>query len=224
LNPDLKLDPRPPLLWAVVTTVLCGVAMSTGMALDWPGQTHTCAMAPYCYCERVQPGPIGQPANTWSNLGFVAAGLWIGWDATRRRRWGRTNPYLDDWRFPALYASVVVFLGPGSMFFHGGMTEWGGRVDGYSMYLFILYVIAYDISRARAWPWGPFGCLYLGLIVLFGLERAFGMGPSVPIFAGLVTVAVLLEVWIALPPRLGALGRRQLSQADLRVGRLRPGR
>lgn len=66
-------------------------------------------------CERVRPGPIGQPANTLSSLAFVAAGV---------RMWrvsGRRSP----WR-PAALATVAAGLG--SAAYHGPGGRFGKAV------------------------------------------------------------------------------------------------
>ena len=63
------------------------------------------------FCEAARPGWIRQPANTWSNLGFVIAGLAIAWYAGERARLGVTlgaHPGLAT-----AYAVLVVLLGPG---------------------------------------------------------------------------------------------------------------
>ena len=54
----------------------------------------------------------------------------------------KNNPWLIS-----IYASVILYMGPGSMFFHGAMTTWGGMMDVISMYAFVLFVIAYLIYR-----------------------------------------------------------------------------
>ena len=63
------------------------------------------------FCEAARAGWIRQPANTWSNLGFVVAGLSIAWYAGERARLGVTlgaHPGLAT-----AYAVLVVLLGPG---------------------------------------------------------------------------------------------------------------
>jgi hypothetical protein len=208
-----------PLYWASISTVVWSLAIALGIALDWPGTPHICIEPPYCFCEAVRPGPLAQPANTLSNLGFMLSGLFIGWDAMRlraRRAEAPPNRYLADARYPALYASLVVFMGPGSMFFHAGMTDWGGRVDGLSMYLFIAYVFVYALSRAWDWRFGRFLTVYALCMALLGMERALGPSSSVPVFASLVAVTVVLEGIISIPRYHISLGRRHESDVDRR--------
>lgn len=64
-------------------------------------------------CERVRPGPIGQPANTVSSLAFVAAAVPIAARARDRRSL--------TW---AAVAASAAFEGVGSVAYHGP----GGRV------------------------------------------------------------------------------------------------
>jgi hypothetical protein len=189
------------LLWAAV--------FAAGMTLGWPGERHPCADPPYCYCETVREGPVGQPANTASDLGFVVAGLFIAWRAGRRLAPDSAHPFRRRAGPAVLYSQMTVFMGPGSMFFHGAMTDWGGRLDGLSMYLFILYVITWQVSRS--WELGERGffALYGVLSLAFGLERTWGSQSSLPIFGGLVTAAVLLEILVAVPVARLPLGRRR---------------
>src|SRR5882762_7021555 len=35
------------------------------------------------FCEAFRPGLIKQPANTWSNLGFIFCGLTMAWQLSR---------------------------------------------------------------------------------------------------------------------------------------------
>ena len=48
---------------------------------------------------------------------------------------------------PDVYVFVVLFLGLGSMWFHGSLTGWGGIVDAVSMYLFTAFLIAFAAYR-----------------------------------------------------------------------------
>ncbi|MFP5256247.1 MAG: hypothetical protein ACLGI8_10415 [Acidimicrobiia bacterium] len=65
-------------------------------------------------CERIRPGPLGQPANTVTSLAFVAAAIPV-W------RWSR-RPGRRAW---AALAAASAFEGVGSVAYHGP----GGRVS-----------------------------------------------------------------------------------------------
>ena len=97
------------------------------------------------FCEAARPGWIRQPANTWSNLGFVTAGLAIAWYAGERARLGVTlgaHPGLAT-----AYAVLVVLLGPGSMAMHATQSELGGHLDLLSMFLVSGFALAYALMR-----------------------------------------------------------------------------
>jgi hypothetical protein len=46
-----------------------------------------------------------------------------------------------------LYSVLVIYLGPGSMYFHASLKKWGGWLDNLSMNLFMSFVLVYDIVR-----------------------------------------------------------------------------
>lgn len=100
-----------------------------------------------CYCERLHPGMVKQPINTWSNLGFMLAGLVIllmvgnsGLDPATE-----PNPMKAASTLAILYGAVVIYLGPGSMFFHASMKQWGGWLDTFSMVIFTSFLFLYDL-------------------------------------------------------------------------------
>ncbi len=68
------------------------------------------------FCEAARSGWLKQPANALSNLGFVVAGLAIGWRA------GLPEGRLARPGLAPAFAVVVVLLGPGSMAMHATQT------------------------------------------------------------------------------------------------------
>ena len=85
------------------------------------------------FCEAARDGWVKQPANSLSNLGFVAAGLAIGWRARHRARLGDTLPRLRG--TATALACIVVLLGPASAAMHATQSDLGGRPNLLSMYL-----------------------------------------------------------------------------------------
>src|SRR6185369_17422386 len=85
------------------------------------------------FCEAARDSPVRQPANTFSNLGFVAAGLLIGWHAGGR---GSLGTSLAAHRpLATAMACIVVLLGPASAAMHATQSNAGGHLDLLSMYL-----------------------------------------------------------------------------------------
>ncbi len=146
------------------------------------------------FCEAARPGWIRQPANTWSNLGFVIAGLAIAWYAGVRAHLGVTlgaHPGLAT-----AYAVLVVLLGPGSMAMHATQSDLGGHLDLLSMYLVSGFALAYGLMRF----------VHRGpgfLAVVFVLAVVAGMavhlrGGSVPVLGHAGNAAFGVEIVVAL--------------------------
>src|SRR5450631_1761552 len=107
-----------------------------------------------CYCEDFSvadavsgaPG-VRQKTNTWFNLysiitSFIVA-LWVYFD----RRDGSTQLIGSSGWIPDIYIFVVLFLGLGSMWFHGAIKEWGGLFDTLSMYLYAAFLVFFTVRR-----------------------------------------------------------------------------
>lgn len=209
---------------SAVAWALVGLAGSIAVfiafgIMGWPGQPDFCTLpGANCYCEAARTPPSAilgkQPANTWSNLGALAAGLAIlaFADRQRARQAGgtssATNPMAAG-RWPAVaYGFLVLGLGLGSMAFHGSLTRLGGWLDTLSMILFITFVIVYDIARInrfdgdRARVLGTFAFLNAPLALL--TWEVAGSGTRV--FAIGVAVAIALELLLAFR---GAGGRKR---------------
>ncbi|MDH3499665.1 MAG: ceramidase [Acidimicrobiia bacterium] len=135
----------------IAAAIVITAAILAGLAAigngGWPGEPSGCIEAGDCYCEAFTGGLVEQPANTFSNLGFVAVGLWVLTLAGRPAA-GR-NLIADDTRISRLYGWIAIGLGVGSMLFHGTMTEWGGWADLVSMYAFITFFLLYEVRTRR---------------------------------------------------------------------------
>ena len=162
----------------------------------YPGGPDECIALGDCYCEAIRPGRVAQPANSWSNAGFVFAGLAV------LAHLRRTGPALmaSDPFYPRLYGALGIFLGVGSFAFHGTMTAWGGAADLISMYAYIAFVVAYDLARVGEWRRVRFGAVFTAVTLVPSL--ALAVIPSEHgkwLFAILVGVALLLEVAVSFP-------------------------
>ncbi len=160
---------RPGRTFALVAFVVA-VATAALFALGrdgWPGAPNGCIGRDTCFCEAFHEGPVKQPANTWSNLGFVLVGLAIAAqrDADRRKPDARLEgrPLASSDYPVTLLALVTGLLGPGSMALHASMTWWGGRLDVGSMYLWASFPLAYSLGRALRWSPLDFTLAYLAL-------------------------------------------------------------
>lgn len=173
-------------------TVLMG-AFFAGGALGWPGEF---VGAGALFCEAFRDGWIKQPVNTWSNLGFVAAGLWMVSYASigRRKTWFADNPFATSRSLPLVYALLVIFIGPGSMALHGTGHAWGHTVDVLAMFTFIMFPIAWSATHLVRGEERTFWAIYLSLTVPLTFAHVLGVLP----FSGVVLYAVLIPITVAL--------------------------
>lgn len=201
------MRPFVPLLVGVAATaVSIGAVLALGAA-GWPGTPDDCIATATCFCEQFTEGAVvAQPINTWSNLGFVVAGLSLLIAvAVDQRRWeGRDlaeapNPWVTGGFYPAFFGVIVMLMGPGSMIFHAGLRQWGSIVDNLSMLMLTGFVLVFNLGvllpalRKK----GVFTAVYAGLVGgLIAIEFATnGAQPvTLTIFAVSLLGAVGTEV------------------------------
>jgi hypothetical protein len=193
---------HPELTFAILVLLTSSAAVGIGAAAGWPGAPNHCVLEGDCYCEAPRPGPVAQPANTWSLLPFSLAGLGIALHSGRARQRRRASPrnrMTGTSLYPALYSGIVTFMGPAGAFFHASLTDWGGALDVLSMFLWINFLIAYDLAVIRRWKARRFLAVYAGATALLMLPR-LGHGPAgVPLFAVVFGFWLLLELALSLP-------------------------
>jgi hypothetical protein len=159
------------------------------------------------FCEAARAGWLKQPANALSNLGFVAAGVLIGWRA------GRPEGRLARPGLASAFAVVVVLLGPGSMAMHATQTTLGGHLDMTSMFLVASFAAAYSLMRWRERGSAYFGSVFV--IALLGCELVERIPGEIPVVmhAGNLVFGALLILTVVLEMRLR---RRDGAAGDVR--------
>src|SRR6188768_208198 len=161
--PDRSLRPMG---YAVATAVVSTGLLVLALRAGWLGADVGRGAD---FCEAARDGRVRQPANTFSNLGFVVAGLVIAWHAGRTRLHGLATPY----------ACIVVFLGPASAAMHATQSERGGQLDLLSMYLIASFAAAYALlrwyRRDRSFFW------QLVLMFVAGCQIVGLLGDDVPV-------------------------------------------
>jgi hypothetical protein len=189
-------DPKPIAFAAATTFVSCAVLIMA-VGSGWLGPDVGRGAN---FCEAARDWAVRQPANSFSNVGFVIAGMLIAGHASVRENLGSV---LSARRALAtVMACVVVLLGPASAAMHATQSAAGGHLDMLSMYLIASFAAAY--AGMRWWRGGTtlFAALFAGGVVfceIVGLSHA-----EIPVvnysgnlaFALLLTFAVVLEVLI----------------------------
>ena len=136
------------------------------------------------WCERVSGGLFREPLNTLSNLGFMIVGLYMFWVICNDKQ-NSTNPFIGITPISVLYASVVIYLGPGSMLMHGTNTEWGGWADNLSMIMFIILPWLYNIYSMSSWTSKQLLSIYISIVMIYSIWRWFtdwGLGINFNLF------------------------------------------
>ncbi len=114
------------------------------LSVEWFGEAYNAALN---YCESPKEGMIKQPANTWSNLSFMIAGLAIAFESFNNKHIRYKNKFSQTLFFPTSYATLAILLCPGSMAMHASTASLGGYFDMLSMYLLASFMFAYAIVR-----------------------------------------------------------------------------
>lgn len=118
------------------------------------------------FCEEARNSLIKQPANTWSNVGFIVAGLLMAWQLARGQFNQNKNRFTQSMFTATFFSSLVVFLGPGSMAMHATETQIGGELDMLSMYLVASFAASYAMQRFWNWPNWAFTVSFVLIIIL----------------------------------------------------------
>lgn len=146
-----------------------------------------------CYCEAFGSGPVKQPVNTLSALGFSLVGLLIlasiGFASTPGN-----NPMTREALFPAAFGYLAIYLGPGAMYFHSTFSALGGFLDSTSMYVFLSFVLVYQFLRLTRLPTWAAVLIWSALNALLFL-LAFLINPTV-VFALLCAGTGVVQIFV----------------------------
>ena len=119
-----------------------------------------------CFCEAIHYGGwIRQPANTWSNLAFIAVALGILWILYRKKT-DRSNLLLTHSTYTWLFAFSCLLTGVGSFYYHASFTLMGQWFDMMGMYFSITFFTIYNIDRLHGIKPFKFISLYLATNLL----------------------------------------------------------
>ena len=102
----------------------------------------------------------------------MVVGLIIFWTLCKDEN-NNKNPFVGINPISVLYASVVIYLGPGSMLMHGTNTEWGGWADNLSMIMYIILPWLYNIYSMSNWSKYKFLSIYTSIVIIYSVTRWF---------------------------------------------------
>jgi len=134
----------------------------------------------YAYCEVIGEGAVRQPWATWSDLGFVAAGLWVLWFLgfagggldTSFVPTKSQSPMRGASLLSVTYGLLVIFMGPASMLLHASMKSWAGWFDAFSVFTWMFFHAAYVVFAS----WGLDRTVRTVLVMVLWLALAITLG------------------------------------------------
>ena len=196
----MKKDPTPasfPLLMAIpiATALLSFSLFFIALVNGWLGVPEGAGAN---FCEALRPGLIKQPANTWSNLGFLVAGLLIARELYSGKHSRNANSLTRSLFYGIFFSCLVILLAPGSMAMHATTSQVGGFMDMLSMYLVAGFMCAYALERFFSLKPAWFLLIFAGVVAggIWSLEQDitiifdhFGTA----MFAFFITIAIIFE-------------------------------
>ncbi len=192
----------PLLTFAVIT----GIAFALGQITpDLSGWRPAVCDGGQCFCEAARPTGWAQPSDTYSNLGYVLAGLLLlGYAAAQPLIPNGANLLRRAPAYANVFGLAIIAIGLGSLLFHGTLTFAGQFTDLLGMYLFSNLLLVYNLARLLRLKGGALAALYVGLTA--ALAALMLVAPDfrrVPFAAG-IAAALILEVVLAvrLKPRM----------------------
>ena len=174
---------------AAIVAVLAAV---TGVDVDWTTWAPATCMPDKCFCEHVGHGFVRQPANTWSNMGFVLVGLLIiakPLPATSVRA-----PLRDDRAYRVAFGAMAASVGLGSWLYHASMTFVGQWFDVMAMYLLPTFLIAYNFVRLGKLKTGGFLGAWLAINAALGWMLVAAPAARRPVFGALIGLLIVSEI------------------------------
>ena len=111
------------------------------------GMRQATCMPEDCFCEALRYGEwIRQPANTWSNLGFIGVAILIV-VLVSRCKGDEQNRLITYPSLSWLFAFGCLLTGVGSFFYHASFTFISQWFDVMGMYFSITFFLIYNLDR-----------------------------------------------------------------------------
>jgi len=136
-----------------------------GPGCPWYAELKRFGPANLKWCEERVCGWVNEPFNTWSNLGYLAAGLWI---MNRSARRGSSAG--------SAFGAIVIVMGALSFLYHASNNFLTQALDFTGMFMMVLFVLAVNARRLGASRRGLAGVyavsVVLSTLVLWPMHRA----------------------------------------------------
>jgi len=103
----------------------------------WHDITETTGAPNIKWCEETLCQWVSEPANTWSNLGYIVAGIIITYLAYKNKH----NANLKQ------FGVIVIFMGAMSLFYHQSNFYGSQLLDFIGMFFFVGWAIGMNLIR-----------------------------------------------------------------------------
>jgi len=161
----------------------------------WELWRQATCMPDHCFCEAIRYGEwIRQPTNTFTNISFMLAGLYIAYLQYYKKQ-PQKNHLTNSNALTYTYAASVFLVGAGSFFYHASLTFLGQFFDVMGMYLTITFFSLYNFARMKKWSDGNFILPFVLVNILLGLAlyyipeiRRYLFGVAIVIFLIIATI------------------------------------
>jgi hypothetical protein len=158
---------------------------------------------PYHFCEQQLCSWIQQPANTWSNIGYLITSIYIF--RSKEKSLYRTFFF---------WATFILFIG--STFFHLSQTRIGKYLDVGAMLVLSMGICTLSLQRWFSWEnRKAFSFYILGLAVSWLFLFVMGIGNVA--FAAEIFVAVILEIRMMNTGKGFLIAKRVLAACSIEV-------
>jgi hypothetical protein len=179
---------------SIVLVAISATAPLGSINSAWASWRPATCMPDACFCEAIRSGIVAQPANTWSNLGFVLVGLLIIVQAQAGSSSGeRSSLIARHTTYAAVYGTACVVTGLGSFFYHASLTFVGQFFDVMGMYLFATFVLLYAVTRVSRLSERAFVAGYIGLNAILAYVLLAAPNLRRWVFAALLTTGLAFE-------------------------------
>ena len=188
----------------IVATLASLLLLYIALINDWFGQPGIRGLD---YCEHSRNAIVKQPANTYSNIGFILVGLFIAWQMFKEKYTLKKNKFTTTLFYPTFFATICVLMGPGSMAMHASTTLNGSYFDVLSMYLIAAFMFSYAWMRfINLSSIGFFSTFSLVLfccnLVYFYFSNSYSWLDRHTIFGFFIVSATLIEFVIILKNKI----------------------
>ncbi len=193
----------PPLLvFSLVVAGMAGLSLARG---DWDSLKPDACRLKDCFCEPFQKSLVLQPVNTYSNLGLVLAGLVLAWTGAQAKF---PSPFVQHANrmstrrlCPTLYGMTLAAAGLGSSFYHASLSRAGEWTDLVGIYLFLGFLLFYNLSRLARLSHGVLAGFYSVTMLVLGMQMIVAPELQHIVFGWLAAEALGLELLVHITRR-----------------------